>query len=802
MVMNSYEKDAIERLRPYLPECAVLLKSDGSFPLEGPCRIGAYGSGVRHTIKGGTGSGEVNSRYFVTIEEGLEKAGFTIINKDWLDGYDEVLVKAKADFIKEIKLRAKQKHTMAIMEGMGAVMKEPEHDLKISQEGGVGIYVVSRICGEGNDRTFDKGDFRLNDSELRDILELNRRCEKFLLVLNVGGPVDLSDLEEVGNILVLSQLGVDTGTALADIVLGKGNPSGKLTTSWARPEDYCTIGEFGDPDDSDYKEGIYVGYRYFDLADKKPLYPFGYGLSFSSFAHRYLGTKANKDLVTVSCEVTNLGPYAGKQTMQLYVSCPDGKLNKPYQDLAAYRKTRELKANEKEELELVFSMKTLASYDEEKEAYVLEKGDYILRLGEDSVKTVAVAVVTLDEDVVVRKVKNCLGDYGFKDHVFDRKLNDDLDKADKVSVFAKDLVSEKTEYKDDYPIRDDVRKLSEEELAYLNIGAFSEKGGIASVIGDAAKSVAGAAGETCSKTGIKPLVMADGPAGLRISPLYYKDDKGVHSFGPSMPATMLVFMPGFLRFFLGRTPKLKKGVVLKEQYCTAVPIGTAIAQSFNDEFAQICGDIVGREMEIFHIDLWLAPALNIHRSVLCGRNFEYYSEDPLISGKMAAAVTKGVQAHKGKGVTIKHYAANNQETNRYGANANVSERAMREIYLKGFGICIKESAPLALMTSYNLLNGTHTNEHRGLCRDVLRSEFGFDGLIMTDWEVAAMPMGKGKYGAPDPAKCALAGNDLYMPGDKKDWKREVEALRNKDLDRKTLEESASRLYDIVEKVKG
>ena len=246
--------------------------------------------------------------------------------------------------------------------------------------------------------------------------------------------------------------------------------------------------------------------------------------------------------------------------------------------------------------------------------------------------------------------------------------------------------------------------------------------------------------------------------------------------------------------------KAEKAVVVKtgEQYATAIPIGTAIAQSFNFDFAYACGDIVGTEMDLFGVDLWLAPALNIHRSILCGRNFEYFSEDPLVSGYFAAAITNGVQSHPGRGVTIKHYAANNQETNRYNSNSHVSERAMREMYLKGFGICVKQSQPLTVMTSYNLLNGVHTSERRDLIEDVLRAEFGFKGVVMTDWVVNGGTMDKSsKYPAPVPYKVAAAGNDLFMPGSKKDYENLLRALREGKISRRQVQINATRVYNLA-----
>ena len=262
MELLDYEKEHLQRLRRQLPECTVLLQKNGAFPLERPGRIAAFGSGVRHTVKGGTGSGEVNSHFFVTIEQGLAEAGFTLTSGAWLDAYDEVLVKSKKAWIKDLKAKAKAAKKPAFLSAMGAVMPEPEYDLPLDGEAGAAIYVVSRISGEGSDRMPVKGDLLLTDSEVRDILALNKRFARFMLVLNVGGPVDLSPVQSVGNILLLSQLGAETGSVLADILLGKAVPSGRLASSWAAAADLPKIGSCGEKFETDYKEGIYVGYRY------------------------------------------------------------------------------------------------------------------------------------------------------------------------------------------------------------------------------------------------------------------------------------------------------------------------------------------------------------------------------------------------------------------------------------------------------------------------------------------------------------------------------------------------------------
>jgi beta-glucosidase len=292
--------------------------------------------------------------------------------------------------------------------------------------------------------------------------------------------------------------------------------------------------------------------------------------------------------------------------------------------------------------------------------------------------------------------------------------------------------------------------------------------------------------------------MADGPAGLRLSRKFYRDEKGgAHAVGQStMPESVLELMTPVVKFFadlIAGERKPPKGAVIEEQYCTALPIGTAIAQSWDVDFAYCCGDMVGNEMERFGVNLWLAPALNIHRSIRCGRNFEYFSEDPLIGGKMAAALTKGVQAHPGRGTTVKHFAANNQEYNRYGNSSWASERALREIYLKGFGIAVRESQPKALMTSYNLINGVHTAQDRDLIDNILRRELGFEGIVMTDWVLSFMNSKTNKHPATKPCMVAAAGGDLFMPGSRRDYNDIRKGLRTGVLLREQLLINVTRL---------
>lgn len=804
--MNDYEKKHLDYLRGHLAECTVLLKSNGDFPLTDPCQIAAYGCGVRRTVKGGTGSGEVNSRFFVNVEQGLQNAGFTVTTANWLDAYEELYAKARADFIARLKAEAKAKRVNAIMYGMGKTMPEPEYSLPLDGKGDVAIYVLSRISGEGNDREPVEGDIKLSTTEKRDILVLNKQYPKFMLVLNVGGPVDLSEVQEVKNILILSQLGVQTGDALADILLGKQNPSGKLTTTWSKWEDYADIGSFGGHNDTYYNEGIYVGYRYFDTVGKKALYPFGHGLSYTAFDIKLESVTLHGSEVAVKTSVSNIGKHPGKEVVQVYVSCPCGKLDKAYQDLAGFTKTGIIAPNEAANAEVTFDMAQLASYDESRSAYILEAGNYIVRVGNSSRDTAVAAVIALEQEATITQAKKCFGDPGFTDWKPENPSAHEI--PDDIPVLILDPDAIKTEivdYTEEYEIDPAVKGLTEEQLAFANVGAFNPKGGALSVIGNASTTVPGAAGETTGQLknyGFTPIVVADGPAGVRITPKYYRDKKGVHGIGDmGMPESMLELMPKagqWLMKLLSGSGKAPKNAMVQYQYCTALPIGTAVAQSWNTDFAKQCGNIVGDEMARFGVHLWLAPALNIHRSIRCGRNFEYFSEDPVISGKIAAALTLGVQSHPGRSVTIKHYAANNQETNRYGNNSHVSERAMREIYLKGFEICVKESRPLAVMTSYNLLNGQHTAESKDLCDAILRREYGFSGIIMTDWVVGNGVMNSKEdiYPAVKPQLVAAAGGDLFMPGCKADYDNILKGLKNGEVTRQQLEINATRLLRV------
>lgn len=775
-------------------ECMVLLKNSGDFPLNGTTEIALYGGGARRTLKGGTGSGDVDVKEFLSVEKAFAEAGFEITTTNWLDSFDRILDKAHQDFVSAIKEKAKERGVPAFIIGMGAVMPQPEYNLPLDGKGDTAIYILSRNSGEGSDRKFMEGDMKLTKSEIRDILALSKKHKKFMLVLNVCGVVDLEPVMEVDDILVMSMLGSVSGYSLVDVILGKCYPSGKLSSTWTKSNDYSQIGDFGNQDDTRYREGIYVGYRYFDSIGKKPLFPFGYGLSYTNFSFEITGISNFGGEITISAIVRNIGKRAGKEVLQLYVSSPEGKMEKPYQELAAFCKTGEIPVNGHENVDLIFDLSEVSSYDEERASFILEPGDYILRIGTDSQETKVCTIARLDEEAITCKTAEIGGTPDFKDwkpsspaysgHGEGNRIGDvpilniDAESLQTSNNVANDSIIETKSHNES--------DIDDEDLVYLCVGNYSDTQGGTGILGSASTSVAGAAGQTSSKYekyGITPLIMADGPAGLRLSPKYRKEGDKVRPAGEIIPAAFRDFIDDKTLELLGikRDDEQEETGPVFEQNCTAIPTGTALAQSWNPEICSFFGDLVGTEMEKYKVHLWLAPAMNIHRSPLCGRNFEYYSEDPLLSGIAASAVIEGVQKHPGCKTVIKHFACNNQETNRFHSNSIVSQRALREIYLRPFEICIKRASPGAVMTSYNLLNGIHTCNRKDLLTDLLRKEWGFDGIVITDWMVTGTGMpGNHKYPYASAAGCIMAGNDLIMPGSRADCESIKKALEGKD----------------------
>lgn len=805
------ETARMELSRKLAGECVVLLKNEGILPLDGKGKIALFGNGARKTIKGGTGSGDVNSRTVINIEQGLKEAGFEITTGGWLDRYDSKWESVTAGHRDQIMREAEEK-------GIPPVVAEFDNPLKgiapvaITQEDiqqsqtETAVYVIARNSGEGADRFFEKGDYLLSDEEESNLSLLVKHYKKVVVVLNIGGVMDLSAVSRmpgIGAIVHMAQLGNIGGYVLADVLLGNITPSGKLTDTWAKDYyDYPSSKGFshnnGDVSDEYYTDGIYVGYRYFDTFNIEPEYCFGYGISYTDFSIDIKKVTVQNAIVSVQADVCNIGDkYSGKEVVQVYVSAPEGKLDKPYQELAAFEKTRELKPGESQLLEITFAVAELASYSEAEASWVLEAGDYVIRVGNSSRNTVPAGIIRIEDTVRTEEVRNVFAlDCNLEEIKAPARtvetpdvpviLMDSSSVRTRKAVYQEkrkqmDADSEKAWSMSDVKdgrctVEQLAAQLSVDELAELCVGTLRGSKDLL-VVGGASYSVPGAAGDSsgslAQSRGIRGLILADGPAGLRLQPHFKADSEGrILPGGEKMGDIITPFENGS-----------EEGVSDYYQYCTAIPIGWALAQSWNREMVKQAGSMVGEEMEQFHVDLWLAPAMNIHRNPLCGRNFEYYSEDPLVSGRMAAAITQGVQGHDGKGTTVKHFAANNQEDNRYFVNAHVSERALREIYLKGFEIAVRESKPFSIMTSYNLLNGIHTANSRDLLQYVARDEWGFDGVVMTDWFTSQdVPMLTGKFEHKYPISsstgCIYAGNDLQMPGCQKNVDDIIEAVKS------------------------
>ncbi len=795
-------------------EGMVLLQNDGILPFSEEIRdIALFGSGARRTLIGGTGSGEVNVRNRISVEKGLEDEGYSVVSKDWLDEYDAAMDSARKVYEDGIRSHTAEGPAKALLTMLGNPFQEPEFRALRPEEpenlpADAAVYVLSRNAGEGADRTTAPGDFCLTDNEISDITLLAKSYPRFVLLLNVCGPVDLTPLEKITApmaVLHISMGGNETGRAAAELLSGKKTPSGKLSTTW--PKSYEQVpfsddfaGLNGDVEESRYKEGIFVGYRYYDTFGIEPRYPFGYGLSYTTFRLIDPSLSLNGTEAVLSVAVQNSGTvYSGKEVVQVYASVP-GDLDQPKKRLVAYRKTRELSPGETEQLSLSFPLERLSSYREDDAAWELEAGDYILSVGASSVHTEDTAVLRADEKIVLEQCANLLRG----NEVGELRSLPDPEAADLPSLTVDPSAFETEVHAYDTPFvlpeeQNVLGTFTDEELTTFCVGAsrFNPKDALA--IGVAADSLPGAAGETTSafsERGIPTALMADGPAGIRVNPTVYETADGSYRKNPADDPIFRLILPEELQQVdLSDTVK-------KYQYCTAIPTATLLAQTWDPDAVEQAGAIVAEEMQALGIHIWLAPGINIQRNPLGGRNYEYYSEDPVLAGLTAAAMVRSIQSHPGCTVSVKHFAANSQETNRNFNNSIVSERTLREIYLKPFEICVKESEPLTVMTALNLINGIHAANDGDLLTKVLREEWGYQGLVMTDWGTTSeFTSSEGhKFGVSDSAGCIKAGNDLIMPGSQHDVDDIRKALEDGTLCREDLLRCASHNLTVLNRL--
>ena len=782
------ETDHRKLAREAAAEGFVLLENKDHFlPLAKGSKVGLYGAGAIRTIKGGTGSGDVNERDSVNIFQGMKNAGYDVTSSEWLEDYDKLYVQARLDWKNEIftKLNGDDTKFFDAYSATPFFMPSgnPIDEEKAAADGAdTAFFVLARIAGENKDRFDTEGDYFISKEEKAILAQVSRCYKNVVLVVNTGGLMDLAFVEEFDNIrsiLQYVQAGQEGGNAFADVVSGDVTPSGKMTDTWAKDYyDYPGAEVYsyksGDLMKEKYEEGIFVGYRYFDTFEVPVRYSFGYGMSYTDFEIRTNDIKVSgrgmmNPKVSVTVTVTNTGDtYAGKEVVQIYASCPQGRLVKEFRRLAGFGKTKLLAPKESQTMTITFPLYQLTSYEEESASWILEPGMYGIWVGNDLNTSVLSGALELDEKAVMTACENICP--------LKEELNEIVPDAEKVQareaawqkevkekrmsvieLKAAEIPTEKVDYQ---PVPEElpgkagkiVDSLSVDQLAFLATGDPGRAQGNA--LGSAGISVPGAAAETSPCASEEPwnvttIALVDGPAGLRLKREYQVDN------GEIVASDFLAALEG--GFF--SKPQEKRGTTYY-QFCTAIPVGTLLAQSWDVELIKRVGEMIGHEMELFNVTLWLAPGMNIHRNPLCGRNFEYYSEDPLIAGMMAAAMTLGVQKVPGCGTTIKHFACNNQEDNRMGSDSILSERALREIYLKGFEIAVKDAQPMSIMTSYNLINGVHAANCYDTCTKAARDEWGFAGAIMTDWTTTNVQI----QGECTAAGCMRAGNDMVMPG--------------------------------------
>ncbi len=774
----------------------VLLENNNNvLPMASSGNVALFGGGAVKTVKGGTGSGDVNQRSVTSVWDGFKNAGYNVTSESWLNEFEAYYDEETGGSSGGLWGSPKVEDTLI----SDAQIEEAKQDGTTTA-----VYVIARNSGEFADRLDAEGDYQLWGNEEENLKKVAANFDNVIVVLNVGGIIDTKffhEIEGLDSLLLMSQAGMRGGDAVVKVLNGEVTPSGKLTDTWAvNYEDYSSSEGFGANDENvtqeDYTDDIYVGYRYFDTFNVTPAYEFGYGLSYTDFNIDVKDVTVDEENVTVDVRVTNVGEkYAGKEVVEVYFSAPDGALEKPYQELATYGKTDTLAPGESQELTLSYATTEMSSYYEDYASYIMEDGDYVVRVGNSSRNTSVAAVIGLDSNVFTEQLSNqmvqdeeidTLSNEGATPYTYEGEA-EEIAKAERFELDANaiETVNNASEYDDesvisyvyegsDYTVVDQeanprytkapsgnnttpsqliepyeetiqyvektkenptlldvyqgtvtmeelLASLSVEEMSYI-VEGLGWGGGSEPVVGAQANSVKGAAGETTSRyyetRAIPNTVLADGPAGIRITQSYTENGTTYY------------------------------------QYCTAFPIGTLIAQSWDKDVAKQFGEAIGEEMLEMGVTMWLAPGMNIHRNPLCGRNFEYYSEDPLVAGVTAASTTLGVQSNEGIGVTIKHYAGNNQENNRNAVNNTITERALREIYLKGFEIAVKTANPMAIMTSYNLNNSMPAADDYDLCTDIPRGEWGFNGLVMTDWG----------GGQSTPVNSMHAGNDLIMPG--------------------------------------
>ena len=799
-------KSHIELSKEAAKEGMVLLKNENNvLPLAAGSKVALFGKGTFDYVKGGGGSGDVTVAYTRNLYEGLS------LQKDKISIFEELCDYYRKDIEEQYK--------NGNVPGMTIEPDVPNELLqKAKAYTDTAIITICRYSGEGWDRKsvidpnnkalwdyerkmteksaeiFKDGDFCLSVKEKEMVDAVKTNFKNVIVILNVGGMVDTSWFAydpKIQSALLALQGGMEGGLAAAELLVGDGNPSGKTVDTFARTlDDYPSTHNFHESRDYvDYTDDIYVGYRYFETipgAAEKVVYPFGYGLSYTTFnvetvsagilqpSHTSNSQSAPHDAVShtdtlyVRVRVTNTGKRAGKEVVQVYAAKPQGKLGKPAKELVAFEKTRELLSGESQIMTLTWSINDMASYDDlgkiQKSAYVLEAGSYDIYVG-TSVRDVQKADYSyiLDEDIITEQLsaklvptslaKRMLSDGSFEELPQGEPVDTDASVVGNIDPSLTEGVAPGQRAIPYFRFADGMVKNGKYDIMDVVEGQISLDEFISELsVDDLIHLLGGQPNTGAANTfgignmpeyGIPSVMTADGPAGVRINP-----EVGVCT--------------------------------------TAFPCSTLLACTWNPDIVEAVGHAGGKELKENNLGLWLTPAINIHRSPLCGRNFEYYSEDPFVTGKLAGAMVRGIQSNN-VGATLKHFALNNKETNRKNSDSRVSERAAREIYLKAFEMIVKAENPWAVMSSYNIINGYRASENKDLLTGILRDEWGYTGMVTTDWWTCG-----------EHYKETKAGNDLKMGNGYP--KRVKEAYEKGAISRDEIEICVKRILNLILKL--
>lgn len=756
-------------LRQAAAESIVLLENEGVLPLKANNKLAVFGrSQIDYFYVGYGSGGEVNPPYLVNVIQGLEEKDL-VLNQALIEKYQTF----SANNIVEDGIWGQWPRFLEEMTLSNEEVKSASEDSEVA------LIVIGRAAGEDRENVLEEGSYYLTQKEKQMIDQVTHYFEKVILVINSGNVIDLAWTENYAfsAILFAWQGGMESGNAIADVLMGDVNPSAKLPDTIARHyEDYPSAKQFGHEEYVEYVEDIYVGYRYFEtFHPEKVIYPFGYGLSYTQFA---IDSEllVNDKSVTINVSVTNIGEMPGKEVVQVYHEPPQGKLGKPKRNLIEFQKTELLQPGETENLNFEIKLQDLASYDDSGVtghpfSYVLEAGEYQFYVGDSLINLELVGNYHLEKLLVIQKLKQIAAPVeNFnrlvatleegrlvetyqpvtlqKESVKERVLQH-LESLSEVSSEETFLDTGKT-------VSELIHSFSKEELDALTRG----EGPMNSSFGP--KGNAGMFGgtiESLRQKGIPPVITTDGPAGIRLN-----------------------------------------------YYASLLPCGTAFASTWNLELLEMIGIEFGKELLDLGSDMILAPGMNIHRNPLGGRNFEYFSEDPYLTGKMAASYVIGVQSNQ-VAACPKHFACNNQETNRNYNDSRVSERALREIYLKGFEICVKESNPYSIMSSYNKINGVWAHYHFDLATEILRNEWKYQGCILTDWWMR-MAKDPNFEHVENNAYRVRAQVDILMPGGKDFVTKEsddslIQSLEHLDgITLKEVQHSALNVLNLIQKIKG